>query len=66
MDNVIEYSSNYSQQQELYFYSKDEANYLTADTGNTSNFESFMYKGKLLEVTLADGDNKIFKNATIV
>ena len=66
MDNVIEYSSNYSQQQELYFYSKDEANYLTADTGNTSNFESFMYKDKLLEVTLADGDNKIFKNATIV
>ena len=54
MYNLIEYSSNYSETTEsLWFYSKNEATDFNADTVNTCNFKSFMYKAKLLEKTVA-------------
>ena len=52
-------------QQELWFYSKNEATNFNADIANDHNFKSFKYQVKLLENTVADGANGIFKNATI-
>ena len=66
MDNIIEYSFNYSETTEsLWFYSKDEATNFNADIANDNNFEYFMYKAKLLENTETDGVNGNLKNATI-
>ena len=63
MYNLVEYSSNYFETTgSLWFYSKDEATNFNADIANTNNFESFMYKAKLLENTETDGDNGILKN----
>ena len=54
MYNLIEYSSNYSETTEnLWFYSKDKASNFNADIANDNNFESFKYKAKLLENTIA-------------
>ena len=65
MYNLIEYSSNYSKTTgSLWFYSKDELTYFSADIANTDNFKSFMFKAKLLENTEADGANGILKNGT--
>ena len=67
IDNLIEYSSNYSETTEsLWFYSKDEATNFNADIANDDNFESFKYKAKLLVNTAAQADNAadgILKNA---
>ena len=46
-------------------YSKDEATNSNADVGTSNAFTSFGYKTKLLENTIADGNNSILKNATI-
>ena len=41
MNNLIEYSSNYSETTgSLWFYSKDEATNLNADIANYDNFKS--------------------------
>ena len=66
MYNLMKYSSNFSETTgSLRFYSKDEATNFNANIANINNFESFKYKARLLENTEADGDNGIFKNATI-
>ena len=52
MNNLIEYSSNYSVTTgSLWFYSKDEA---TDFNNDILNFKSFKYKAKLIENTEAD------------
>ena len=52
--NLIEYSLNYSWKTgRLWCYSKDESTNFKADISNTNNFESFEYKTKLLENTVA-------------
>ena len=66
MYSLKEYNLNYSEiTGSLWFYSKDEATNFNADIANANNYKSFTYKVKLLENTEADGDNGIFKNATI-
>ena len=50
MYNLIEYSSNYSETTgSLWFFSKDEATDFNADIVNTTDFESFKYRAKLME-----------------
>ena len=71
MDNVIEYSSNYSETTgSLWFYSMDEATNFNADIVNTDDFKSFKYKAKLLGNTAAqpapNAANGILRNAAIV
>ena len=67
MYNLLEYSSKYSNMTgSLWFYSKDEANKFNGDIEDTNNFKSFQYKAKLLEKTIADGNNEILRNTTIV
>ena len=62
MYNLIEYSSNCSGTTgSLWFYSKDEATNFDADIGNNNAFKSFQFKAKLLESTIADGNNSILK-----
>ena len=46
-------------------YSNDEATNSNADVGTSNAFKSFGYKTKLLENTVADGNNSILKNTTI-
>ena len=46
--NLIEYSSNYSDQQSLWFYLKDEAINFNADITNTDNFKSVRFKARSL------------------
>ena len=59
MYNLIEYSSSYSDTTySLWFHSKDEATNFNADIANTKTF-------KLLEITVADGNGSILRNATI-
>ena len=54
MQNLIEYSSNYSDTtRSLWFYSKDEATNFDADNANNNNFKTFKYKTKLLGNTEA-------------
>ena len=66
MNNLIEYSSNYSETTgTLCFYSKDEVNNFNADIANDNYFNSFKYKTKLIGNTVADGPNEILKNSTI-
>ena len=66
MCSLIEYSSNYSERTEnFWFYSKDEATNFNADIANDNNFKSSKYKVKLLGNTEANGTNGILKNATI-
>ena len=49
MNNLTEYSSNYSETTgSLRFYSKDKATSFNGDIANNNNFESFKYEGKLL------------------
>ena len=49
MNNLIEYSSNYSQRTgSLWFYSKDEAANFNNDIENTDDFKSFEYQAKVL------------------
>ena len=58
MYSLLEYSSNYSETTvSLWFYSKDKVTNINADIANNINFKSFMYKAKLLEDTIADGNN---------
>ena len=67
MYNLIKYSSNYSETTEsLWFYSKDEATNFSNDMANDDSFKSFKYKAISLEKTVADRNNGILKNATIV
>ena len=71
MYNLIEYGSDYSEAAgSLWFYVKDEATNFNNDIENTDKFESFKYKAKLLENTVAqpaaNNANGILKNATIV
>ena len=62
MYNLLEYSSNYSDETgSLSFYSKDEVNNFNADIADDNAFKSFSYKVKLLENTSADGVNEILK-----
>ena len=68
--NLLEYSSNYSDTIGiLRFSSKDEVNNFNADIGNNVVFKSFVYKAKLLGVTVAqpapNNNNGILKNASI-
>ena len=68
--NLLEYSSNYSDTIGiLWFSSKDEANNFNADIGNNVVFKCFVYKAKLLEVTVAqpapNNNNGILKNVSI-
>ena len=70
MDNLIKYSSNYSETKgSLWFYSKDETTNFNAVIANTDYFKSFKYKDKFLENTLAQPNphhaNGILRNATI-
>ena len=70
MYNLQEYSSNYSEATgSLCFYFKDEAINFDADIANNNNFQSFEYKAKLLENTVAQAApneaNRILKNTTI-
>ena len=61
------YISNYPETTgNLWFSSKDETTNFNANIANNSNFRSFKYKNKLLGDTVADGDNGILENATIV
>ena len=49
MNNVTEYSSNYSETTgSLRFYLKDEATSFNGDIANNNNSKSFEYDGKLL------------------
>ena len=44
MDNLIEYSSNYSKATgNLWFYSEDEETNFNADVANNNNFRSFKF-----------------------
>ena len=65
MYNVTEYSSNYSDTISLWFHSEDEVTNFNYDVANTDAFTSFKYKAKLLEKTIADGENRILRNAAI-
>ena len=66
MYSLLEYSSNYSETTvSLWFYSKDKVTNINADIANNINFKSFMYKAKLLEDTIADGNNWILRSVTI-
>ena len=69
MNNLIEYSSNYSETTgSLWFYSKDEATNFNADIANDDNFKSLKYKAKLLGNTAAQAGNAangILEYATI-
>ena len=63
MNNLIEYSSNYSETTgSLWFCSKDEATNFNAGITNDNNFKSFKYKTKLLLNTEVDRTNGILKN----
>ena len=63
MENLIEYSSNYSKTAgSLQFYPKYELTNYNADIANYNNFKYFEYNDKLLENTEADGANRISKN----
>ena len=54
MHNSIEYSSNYSETTgSARFNSIDEATDFNEDIANDNNFQSFMYKARLLEITKA-------------
>lgn len=67
MYNLIEHSSNCSDTTvSLQFYSNGEANNFCANITNTNAFNSFKYKAKLFENTLANENNSIPKNGTIV
>ena len=44
MDNLLQYSSNYSDTGSLWFYSKDEATDFNVNIANNVAFKSFMYK----------------------
>ena len=56
--NLIEYSSNYSYATgSQWFHCKDEATNFDANIPKDDAFESFEYKTKLLENTLADSIN---------
>ena len=58
MDNLIEYSSNYSETTgSLWLYSKDEATNFNEDIANDNNFKSFMYKAKLLGNTATQANS---------
>ena len=68
--NLIEYSSNYSENTgTLWFYSKNEATSFNNNSENTDNFKFFKYKTKLLGNTVPqptpNNANGILKNATI-
>ena len=70
MYNLIEYGSKYSETTgSLWFYSKDVITNFDADIANNKNFQSFEYKTKLLETTIAQAapneDNGTLKNTTI-
>ena len=66
MNNLTEYSSNYSDTTgSLWFYYKDQATIFTADIANTNSFKSFEYKDKLFEYPVANGNNSILRNETI-
>ena len=66
MQNLIEYSSNYSETAgSLWFYSKDEVSNFNIYITDNKGFKSFKFKAKLLGNTEADGDNGILKSATI-
>ena len=68
MCNLIEYNSIDSEKTgSLWFYYKDEATNFNAyiANNNNNNFESFECKAKLLGNTVADGANRILRNATI-
>ena len=64
--NLIEYSSNYSEKQELYGFI--ESTNFNNNISNTNNYKSFKYKTKLLENIFAqpnlDHANGILKNVT--
>ena len=59
MHNLIEYSSNYSETESLWFYSKHEETNFDANIANNNNFKSIKYKAKLPRNTEADGQNWI-------
>ena len=66
INNLIEYSSNYSETTgSLRFYFKDEATNFKTDVVNDDKFKSFKYNAKWLENTVADGANAISRNETI-
>ena len=64
---MLEYSSNYADiTGSVWFYTKDESTNFNNYVTNTDNFKSFKHKAKLFGNTVADGNNGIIKNATIV
>ena len=66
MYNLIEYSSNYFDATgSLWFYSKDEATKFDTDITSTNASKSFEYKVKLLENTVTDSANGIFRTTTV-
>ena len=63
MDNLIEYSSNYSKATgNLWFYSEDEETNFNADVANNNNFRSFKF---IFSQPVPNVANGILKNATI-
>ena len=61
--NLLEYSSNYSDTEEnLWFYSKDEAANINTDIANGNNFKPISCKPTLLENTVADQANGILSD----
>ena len=67
--NSIEYSSNYSETTgSVRFNSIDEATDFNVDIADDNNFQPFMYKAKLLEITKAqpalNEANGILNNVT--
>ena len=68
MYNSIEYSDNYSGTSgSLWQFKRDEQsiNNGVPINVNTTNSTSFKYKSSLLEDSVADGNNRVFKNAKI-
>ena len=70
MDNLLQYSSNYSSTTgSLWFYSKDEATNFNANVANNTTFKSFMYKATLVGETYApptqNNNHRILENTTI-
>ena len=62
--NLLKYSLNCCDTTgSLWFYPKDESTTFNADIVYT--FKTFGFKTKLLRNTVADGNNRILKNATI-
>ena len=61
MYSIIEYSSNYPETGNLWFYSKDEAANFNADIECTDDFKFFKYKTKLIGNTVAEGAYGILK-----